>query len=84
MDGDVHCREDFAGAEPLSEMVERVARAMANSCSYAAATDFWRAKAREAIEAMREPTREMVSRGGALAQTTWHVMIDAALREDKS
>jgi hypothetical protein len=88
----------------MSEMVERVARALCEQ-SYAKSDeklpwywhsetsderDEWRAMARAAIEAMREPTDRMCNSGAAKwdddwctetnALNMWQAMIDEALK----
>lgn len=77
----------------MSEMVERVARAMYAHDSYKEGEPAWedhseqfrvvqRARARVAIEAMREPTEEMYQAGwgrGGTPDVIWPAMIDAAL-----
>lgn len=73
----------------MSEMVERVARALANEEGYAYDPVPYNRRARAAIEAMREPTDAMVDAGGWLggengvgdssARVVWTGMIEAAL-----
>jgi len=76
----------------MSEMIERVAKAIAISGNGGMWDDwysddqkeFHRRRARAAIEAMREPTREMtdavwVMAGEADQAEIWSGMIDAAL-----
>ena len=75
----------------MSEMVERVARAIISSASsyagYEANSDYWDSLARAAIEAMREPTEAMVNaapdlRGVDFYPTdVWRAMIEAALKK---
>jgi hypothetical protein len=83
----------------MSEMVERVARAMAadynirHDCQHGfddvffldAVRDEWRAAARAAISAMREPTEAMVRAANRnnhpRDEETWRTMVDAALEE---
>ncbi len=78
----------------MSEMVERVAQAIAKATNETWAgfseshKNMHRIRARAAIEAMREPTAEMIEEGrvGALeistnaVVTTWRGMVDRALR----
>lgn len=73
--------------EPLS-MIERVAKAI--SAAQTQTPDMWQAflpEARAAIEAMREPTEEMVwshevpHYGPDEAREAWRAMIDAAMKE---
>lgn len=78
----------------MSEMIERVARAIDPAAfSYDAIRWYWelwaekrQQKAREnaaaAIEAMREPTDEMVEEGAGRGnvRVTWSMMIDEALK----
>ena len=68
----------------MTEMVERVARAIASHVGYA--DDDWfkyGPAARAAIAAMREPTEEMLKAAYAKAfdKEIWQAMIDAALSE---
>lgn len=73
----------------MTEMIERVAKAIEDTYDmYADPTPAQRARA--AIEAMREPTTEMIAAGSNFAwfegrtndlddaATTWRAMIDAA------
>ena len=56
----------------MADMVERVARAMAENAGFAwenCAQSQWRSDARAAIEAMKEPTDEMADRAYACATT---------------
>ena len=73
-----------------TDMIERVARAIARPEDWDELKPHWhevfREQARAAIEAMREPTKRMVDAGrdedtltGAIA-SVWAVMIDAALK----
>ena len=84
-------------------MIERVARAICRAnctpdmsaedidCQEENAWDMWVPEARAAIEAMREPTEEMLYCGDAQisdwdrthedVRAAWHAMIDAALKE---
>ena len=60
----------------------------ANGCAPDEQRDYWREKARAAIEAMREPTQAMLAAGKAHrvwphVPTIYNTMIDAALSEDK-
>jgi len=78
----------------MNEMIERVAKAIKDSDSYQDYKDY-KGYARAAIEAMREPTEEMIEAGGgvisewngdmtpateAAAQIAWPAMIDEALK----
>lgn len=75
----------------MSEMIERVARALAKQDAYPdlpnePAWPGWREVARAAIAAMREPTEAMRIKGRYAnemsdATATWRAMIDAALLE---
>ncbi len=71
----------------MSEMVERVARAMLEDSDFKHWID-WESAARAAISAMREPTDAMVSAGLKLvdwnlgADDAWRAMIDAALPQE--
>ena len=85
------------------EMLERVARALcddnwdardftetANGDEPEEQRDYWRGKARDAIEAMSEPTEAMLIKGccipGVSLETgkrMWQAMIDAALSANK-
>jgi DNA polymerase/3'-5' exonuclease PolX len=65
----------------MSEMVERVARAMYGEIDFRGEAY---KKARAAIEAMREPTEQMSTAGELTpfdchSDVTWRAMIDAAL-----
>jgi hypothetical protein len=79
----------------MNEMIERVAQAMHGNRyewprpEFAEHREDYRAMARKAIEAMREPTEAMldaieappgVSQWRDYAERDWHVMIDAALK----
>jgi hypothetical protein len=74
----------------MSEMVERVARAIEDSLN-SDLDDAWKKAARAAIEAMREPTEEMVKDGDKYidetphflshARDTWVLMTSIALRD---
>ena len=79
----------------MSEMVERVARAIwtmrAESFPHDSFDDLpehekkmARIYARHAIEAMREPTEPMNEAGSGFVQSefAWEAMIDAALKDD--
>ena len=66
--------------------IERVARALVVADRSAITPDYYQRMARAAIEAMREPTSEMVdaayaNTGGVGATKCWQAMIDAALSE---
>lgn len=72
----------------MSEMVDRAARLL---CDWVGEEDWtaesevrYREGARKLIEAMREPTPEMIESGAEVCGTTipqiWESMIDAALR----
>lgn len=75
----------------MSEMIERVARAIAESKSardWARMSehgkDWWRDEARAAIEAMRKPTRAMIEAAATVDRYAepgeeWGPMINAAL-----
>lgn len=74
----------------MSEMVERVARAMAENAGFCwanCAQSQWKSDARTGIAAMREPTEEMVKASnrewdGRMSHRStgaWQAMIDAAL-----
>jgi len=81
----------------MSEMVERVARAMFEDDQFdyepkmptweeTGVREEYRRKARIAIEAMREPTEAMIDRGLAWPNSfvktgVWLAMIDAALTD---
>lgn len=75
----------------MTEMVERVARAMQSSDALIVRFSPWVARelAKAAIAAMREPTAEMTrafdaacdENGHCLARYGWRVMIDAALSD---
>lgn len=83
-----------------SEMIERVAAAMHNKkpggsimlpFQFQPDAEVFRVYARAAIEAMREPTKQMEKAGWEMdpgdsdgntdAKTHWRAMIDAALKE---
>jgi hypothetical protein len=72
----------------MSEMIERVGRALAEQEGYAYDPLPYDARARAAIEAMREPTEGMVTAGGVQRNCFscgghvegWQLMIDAALK----
>lgn len=77
----------------MSEMVERVARAVAEFNEFSwehCAQSHWIDLARAAIEAMREPTEEMIRVGVkydhecAEADGIYRAMIDAALNGAKA
>lgn len=67
-------------------MVERVALAISGSDDPVNILGIHRVRARAAIEAMREPTQEMVESGDAKCgvfkhgSSTWRAMIDTALK----
>ena len=68
----------------MTDMVERVARVLAPQAwciGYHPQEREWSlAKARAAIEAMREPSHEMIVAGEMCdAEAVWTVMIDASL-----
>lgn len=73
----------------MSEMVERVATAMARAAKDnwdipPQSEQTWRELARAAIEAMREPTEAMLSAGEPWSESnglwrSWGAMIDEAL-----
>jgi hypothetical protein len=86
-----------AGERAMSEMVERVARAIQAQSGHQPATDEgwnrpentlsvqnFRRMAKAAIEAMREPTEDMIQAGidGPVGDTEgkWQAMIDEALK----
>lgn len=73
-------------------MIDKVAMALADSLDDSLSWMDYREQATTAIEAMREPTQEMVARGswasyggGEIGSTgsknAWRKMIDAALKE---
>lgn len=69
----------------MSEMVERVALAIPGSNDSTNILSIHRDRARLAIEAMREPTDEMIEGGSQIegvspAKRIWHTMIDEALK----
>lgn len=87
----------------MTGMVEKLARALAqadgfhpeavsNDCDSQPAWKLYVSQSRAALEAMREPTEEMVkyaeehSRDPAYShdRTDWQAMIDAALKENKA
>jgi hypothetical protein len=64
----------------MSEMLERVAKAIGDENNWM--KDDYRKEARAAIEAMRKPTQPMLQAAGddwCEAETSWEIMIDAAL-----
>ena len=64
----------------MSEMIERLARAIEAESNYVISQHHAKALARVAIEAMREPTEAMLSTSGYQdADEVWRDMIDAAL-----
>lgn len=72
----------------MTEMIERVAQALKDS-GLREDYDVRLALARAAIEAMREPTKEMIDEGNRRisvsatenTRVTWHNMIDEALKD---
>jgi hypothetical protein len=72
----------------MSEMVERVAKAIADADGDYTAMDHHRGRARAAIAAMREPTREMIDAAykrdyydnGLSPEVAWQTMIDETLK----
>lgn len=82
----------------MSEMVERVAKEMAESAGQRMWQDvsdpnaqddreWWMSRARAAIEAMREPTDRMRLAGSFAQDTPWAIydaMISAALADDQA
>lgn len=73
----------------IESMIERVAKALSDLWYDSSGTASEKEQARAAIEAMREPTEEMIFSGGKTPyygrdtpRIFWHVMIDAALSED--
>lgn len=70
----------------MSEMIERVALAISGSNDPANILTIHRDRAKAAIEAMREPTKAMVSAGydeadgSHLWREVWKAMIDEALK----
>jgi hypothetical protein len=68
----------------MSEMIERVGRALAEEECYAYDPLPYDARARAAIAAMREPTDTMIdavgSSWGPQLEDNWHKMIDEALK----
>lgn len=69
----------------MSEMIERVAkliRDIADKAGERVADDVSFEMARAVIEAMRDPTEEMIREGSGFAQSefAWEAMIDAALK----
>jgi hypothetical protein len=74
----------------MESMVERVSRAIRLSLDE---TGYYPDAARAAIEAMREPTPEMIEAGNipgwddsvsvGLSEEIWPAMIDAALKEEE-
>ena len=72
----------------MSEMVERVAKALAREYDRDPETDnvglgtqLSTAMARAAIAAMREPTEAMLYAGWQEDSSIWRAMIDAALKD---
>lgn len=80
----------------MSEMIERMARAMAERAgrSYAVGREVFDQAARAALEAMREPTWQMTAAaptgitsttslsGGCDPREVWRAMIDQALKDE--
>ena len=68
----------------MSEMVERVAKALAGLSDMDSEWQLFSDQARAAIEAMREPTKAMVEVGDielpVSSYVVWQDMIDAALQ----
>lgn len=72
----------------MSEMVERVARAIRDGMPLEPTWEDWQEQAREAIAAMREPTEAMNLAGWLSPMSPpmsppkwcWQAMIDAALK----
>lgn len=76
----------------MSEMIERVARALVNRSEDRSLTHdvFWQELARAAIEAMREPSKAMKEAAAKIDTNdmpygdpvySWDVLISAALRD---
>lgn len=68
----------------MSDIINRVADALAKHVAVERSPN-WRDVARDAIEAMREPTKEMIDAAwadamGEDAGDVWRAMIDAALK----
>lgn len=87
-----HINEDAEFVPAQVPMIERVATAISNAMAEHGATPIWSDRmARAAIEAMREPSAEMVKDGlekprGMIdwkeaVAASWRAMIDAALKE---
>lgn len=72
----------------MSEMIERVGRALAQEDGYAYDPLPYDARAKAAIQAMREPTNRMVDAfyvdHYGQAVTAWKAMIDEALKPTTS
>lgn len=71
----------------MSEMIERVAKALGGGDWDSCPNDRprWREDARAAIEAMREPTEEMIEAANeceASWKSIWPAMLDAATEAD--
>lgn len=75
----------------MSEMIDRVARALKDQAGEDHALPSWAVMARAAIEAMREPTPNMISAGANACRfqsdwpetavaNAWPDMIEAALK----
>jgi hypothetical protein len=90
--GMTEAQKDFE----MNEMIERVAKALwldywdGDACAWEdaeeSARETSRSLARAAIEAMREPTEDMIEAGrsenfGNYPNQAWHAMIDQALTE---
>lgn len=74
----------------MTDLVERVARALAQSAAIETDWTCWVPEARAAIEAMREPTEAMIYAAGGVGDPNdwevemrkqWDAMITAALGE---
>ncbi len=66
----------------MSEMIERVAKAINNVDGCYVQPQPWHyAEAKAAIEVMREPTEEMTRGRFDVSVRGWYAMIDAALKE---
>ena len=64
----------------MSEMVERVARAIEGKVKCPVPSELYLSAARAAIEAMREPTLKMLD----INQGNWRAAIDEALKGTKT
>lgn len=69
----------------MTEMIEKVARAIVKEDGSFTVIDYHRGLARAAIEAMREPTEAMLSAARKQHDLvgTWQAMIEAALIGEK-